>query len=153
MNLPIIGVGLTMILGGVVLAGIGHYDGVIGADDVNQVLLEGGPATFRVTVLGSREEAQATFHEYQRRLVVPEGMENRLQSASFVPVEIENDEEAVLAFLQVQGTAPPVGTTLVVFGHVETEWPLFDAGSRMLSSMPVLFVYPTDYHEPVLFKR
>ncbi len=134
------------------IAGIGRYDGVLGADKPEAFLDSEEPATFRVKVLGSPDDASRLFVDYREQLVIPDEMRNQIDTRQFVPVEILADEP-IQGFLEVWNFVPEPGDTLVVSGNVRMEWALFDTGTAALESMPVLFIHPEEYHEPLIFKR
>jgi hypothetical protein len=146
-----VGIGLCMLGVGSVLAGIGHYDGVLGVDDPAEFFDHDGSATFRVVVTGTVEDASNSFSLYREELVIPDTMRDDIDTRQFVPVDIVSDERRS-GFMEVWQFVPEPGQTLVVSGTVRTEWALFDAGSHPLASLPVLFVHPTEYHAPLIFK-
>jgi hypothetical protein len=154
MALVFVGIGLSMLALASGLAGIGHYDGVLGADDPEALLNAEDPTTFRVVVIGTVAEAQDVFALYEKQLVLPENMREHIETRRFIPVQIEGLDKDTEAFLEIAdpGFVPQRGLTLVVSGTVTTEWALFDAGRTALESMPVLFIRPESYHEPLLFK-
>jgi len=154
MNVLFVGIGLSMLALAGGLAGIGHYDGVLGADDSQVFFDRDGSGTFRVRVTGTPEDADRSFALYRQELVLPESMREDMDTRQFVPVEIVSDPPRS-GFMEVWQFVPQPGETLVVSGAVRTEWALFDAGtgSHPLPSMPVLFVHPSEYHAPLIFKR
>lgn len=152
MNVLFVGIGLSMLAVASGIAGIGRYDGVLGADKPESFLDSEEPATFRVKVLGSPEDASRSFLDYREQLVIPDEMRDQIDTRQFVPVEILADEP-IQGFLEVWSFVPEPGDTLVVSGNVRMEWALFDTGTAALESLPVLFIHPEEYHEPLIFKR
>ena len=152
MNVLFVGIGLSMLVVASGIAGIGHYDGILGVDNPESFLDSEEPATFRVKVTGSAEDAARAFVGYREQLVLPDKMREQIDTRQFVPVEILSDEP-LQGFLEVWEFVPAPGTTLVVSGNVRMEWALFDTGTAALASLPVLFIDPDEYHEPLIFKR
>jgi hypothetical protein len=148
----IIGIGLCLIGAGALLSFVGHYDGILGADDPATYLAnpETRAAKTRVIVLGTPAEAQEQFRWLDRELLIPAKMDGPLNSGSWVAVRLGDNE--VSAYLQVEGTAPPVGSLLVFEGEVRTYWPVIEADVQIVGSQPILLLEAADYHEPILFK-
>lgn len=134
------------------IAGIGHYDGVLGADTPESLFEGDESATFRVKVTGTPEDASRSFLTYRQELVLPDQMREQIDTRQYVPVQIIADKP-IDGFLEIWSFVPEAGETLVVSGNVRMEWALFDVGTQALASMPVLFIQPEEYHEPLIFKR
>lgn len=134
------------------LAGIGRYDGVLGADQPDEFFAQEGAGTFRVLVLGDIADANNAFIDFRERHVLPEAMQQDIESRQFLPIEVQSDPP-MTGFMEVWRYVPQAGEALVVSGHVRTDWALYDAGNQPLPSTPVLFIHPEEYHEPLVFKR
>ena len=147
-----IGIGLCLIAAGSFLSGIGHYDGVLGADDPDTFLAKDRTheATTRVTVLGTPQQAEDQFLVYQAQFLMPSALESPMNQGDWVGVSVAGTDAE--AYLRLQDEIPQTGTLLVFKGTVEAYWPIYDAGSAIVGSKPILLLEPVDYHEPILFK-
>lgn len=152
MHVLFVGIGLSMLLVASGIASIGHYDGVLGADTPESLLENKESATFRVLVTGTPEDARLSFLTYREELVLPDQMREQIDTRQYIPVQI-TAEKPMDGFLEVWNFVPQPGTTLVVSGEVRMEWALFDVGNQALASLPVMFIHPEEYHEPLIFKR
>lgn len=146
--------GLTMMLSSGGISAIGHYDGVLGAVQAEEVFLPDAPAhgTFRVLVLGTVPDAEAQFEAFRQNLLLPEPMESQMGAGHYVPMRFHAREAPPIeGYLGIAGEPPLAGQILVVKGRVQAHWPLVDRGDRV-ESIPVLFLDAEEYHPPLLFK-
>lgn len=155
MQAAIIGIGLCMLVLAGGLAGVGHYDGVLGT--VTPEALQGNDlpqdALLRVRVTGTVEEARSHFLTLRATFVLPGPMERAMEENRWIPVEILfPDGQARPAFLEDTGDSWAKGSILVVKGTPRAYWPLMERGADLEPGGAVLFIHPETVREPVLFK-
>lgn len=153
MQLGIVGIGLTIVAISGALAGVGHYDGVLGTATPSEVLDATSPisVTVRITITGAPIEAGTRVESLQDAVLVPDLLKERLGTAKYAPVEIQGLADAQ-AFMLVTDPAPPPGSVLVVRGSIHTFSPVYHTGNDALEAVPVVLLVPEKMHEPVFFK-
>lgn len=137
------------------LAGVGHYDGVLGAAEADA--FEGPElpdnAMMRVRVRGNADEARAEFGAIRSTLVLPARMEAAMSEGSWTPVDILfADGGPRAAFLQTDQVHEE-GTILVIQGRTRAYWPLMDTGTDLKAANPILFIHPETVRAPLIFTR